>query len=131
MEWLQAAIGTVLIPTGLLFLIGGIAAMSDDKDPWWFDAMMTAAVGALPLALGIWLWIRVLQSSRRRRSEAIERQILGLASDRGGRLTVQLLAVETHLTLREAKKALKAMHLDGHCTADVGDDGEMAYLFKV
>lgn len=130
-EWLQLAVGSLFIPTGLLFLIGGIAVMSDRDEPWWFDAMMIAALGALPLILGIWLWVRVLRARRRRHGEATERKILGLAAEREGRLTVQILAFETDLTLREAKKILEAMHLDGHCTADVEDDGDMIYVFNV
>lgn len=130
-EWLQLAVGSIFIPIGLIFLIGGIGAMAERDEPWWFDAMMIAALGALPLALGVWLWIKVLRAGRRRRGEATERKILGLAAQRDGRLTVQVLAYETDLTLREAKNILEAMHLDGHCTADVGDDGEMAYVFKV
>lgn len=129
-EWLQLAVGSLFIPTGLLFLIGGLAAMPE-RNQVVFDSMMIAALGALPLILGVWLWVRVLRARRRRRDESRERTILGLASQRGGRLTVQALALETDLTLREAKAALETLHVDGHCVADVGDDGEMAYLFKV
>ena len=131
MEWLQLVVGTVFIPTGLLFLIGGIAVMGERDEPWWIDAMLVAALGALPLVLGLSLWVRVLRAARRRRGEATERKVLGLAAKRDGRLSVQALAYETDLTLREATKILRTMHVDGHCTADVEEDGEMTYVFNV
>ena len=130
-EWLQLALGTLLIPSGLLFLLGGVAVIGEREDPWWIDALIVAVLGGVPFLIGLWLWRRVLRSSRRRHAEERERIILGLAARSEGRLTIQALAYESDLTLQEAKKALEALHLDGHCTADVADDGEMSYVFRV
>lgn len=130
-EWLQLLVGTLFIPFGLLFLLGGVAIIGDREEPWWVDALFVAALGGIPFLLGLWLWRRVLRAGRRRRAETREQTILGLASQNDGRLSVQALAYGSDLTLKEARSALEALHLDGHCTVDIGDDGEMSYIFRV
>ncbi|MDA8017955.1 MAG: hypothetical protein MPN21_10960 [Thermoanaerobaculia bacterium] len=129
-EWLQLAIGTVLIPFGLLFLLGGVAIIGEREEPWWVDALFVAGLGGLPFLLGLWLWRKVLRAASRRKAEAQERMILGLAAERGGQLTVQILAYESELTLSEARTALEKLHYDGHCAFEIEQD-DATYTFPV
>lgn len=61
------------------------------------------------------------------KAESPERQILRLAASRGGVVTPQLVALETDLSLADAKRELRALVEAGHCTIDVGEDGAELY----
>lgn len=59
--------------------------------------------------------------------ESSERQILRLAAAHGGVVTPQLVALETDLSLADAKRELRALVEAGYCTVDVGEDGAELY----
>ena len=62
------------------------------------------------------------------RTESAEKQILK-AAERGGTLTVQMMALDTDLSLEEASGMAEFMRKEGHCELDIAEDGAEVYTF--
>lgn len=58
-----------------------------------------------------------------------EQQILRVASENHGAVTVELVAVKTSLSLRRAKKELERLRKQDYCTLDVTSEGATLYVF--
>jgi len=58
-----------------------------------------------------------------------EQQILRIARDRKGIVTVAIVAVETGMSLRQTKKELEKLREQEFCTVDVSTDGAKLYVF--
>ena len=63
------------------------------------------------------------------KTESAEKQILKAAEKRGGTLTVQMMALDTDLSLDEAKGMAEYMRKGGHCELDIAEDGAEVYTF--
>ncbi|MGE0872861.1 MAG: TM2 domain-containing protein [Kofleriaceae bacterium] len=59
-----------------------------------------------------------------------EQQVLRVASENNGAVTVEMVAVKTGLPLREAKKELERLLEEEHCTLDVSTEGAKLYVFE-
>ena len=59
-----------------------------------------------------------------------EQQILRVASEHNGAVTVELVAVKTSLSLRRAKKELERLRRQDYCTLDVTSEGATLYVFE-
>ncbi|MBN2362091.1 MAG: TM2 domain-containing protein [Deltaproteobacteria bacterium] len=58
-----------------------------------------------------------------------EHQILQLAKQRGGTVTIAMVALETGLPMAQAKTELERLTQSGFCRVDVAEDGAEVYLF--
>ncbi len=63
------------------------------------------------------------------KTESAEKQILKAAEKRGGQLTIQMMALDTDLSLDEAKGMAEWMRKEGHCELDIAEDGAEVYTF--
>ncbi len=70
---------------------------------------------------------QALPLTRTDTAENAERQILRLAAARAGVVTPQIVALETDMTLADAKRELEALVEAGYCSVDVGEDGAEQY----
>ena len=61
--------------------------------------------------------------------ETAEKQVLKAAEKRGGELTVQMMALDTDLSLDEAKAVAEHMRKSGYCQLDIAQDGAEVYQF--
>jgi len=59
-----------------------------------------------------------------------EQQVLRVASERDGAVTVAMVAVETGMTLKQAKKELEKLREEEFCTVDVSSEGAKLYVFS-
>jgi hypothetical protein len=59
-----------------------------------------------------------------------EQQVLRVASENNGAVTVEMVAVKTGLPLREAKKQLEKLREEEYCTLDVSSEGAKLYVFE-
>lgn len=59
-----------------------------------------------------------------------EQQILRVASENHGAVTVELVAVKTSLSLRRAKKELERLRKQDYCTVDITAEGATLYVFE-
>lgn len=61
---------------------------------------------------------------------SIDNRILHLANNNNGTVTVQMVSLETGLSLRQSQQELDRLLQEGFCTIDVSDDGCMLYTFQ-
>ena len=59
-----------------------------------------------------------------------EREILKICKKNNGVVTVQMIAMDTALSLSEAKKELERLKTEGFCTIDIDMDGVEIYQFS-
>ena len=59
-----------------------------------------------------------------------ERDILNCANRNAGQVTVQRVAMDTNLSLANAKVQLEKLRHEGFCTLDIDVDGADVYFFK-
>jgi TM2 domain-containing membrane protein YozV len=59
-----------------------------------------------------------------------EREILKICKKNNGVVTVQMIAMESTLSLNEAKKELERLKSEGFCTMDIDMDGVEIYHFS-
>lgn len=62
-------------------------------------------------------------------SAAAEQKILRLAQNRGGNVTIAMVALETGLPMMQAKTELDRLVQSGFCRVDVTEEGAEVYLF--
>lgn len=58
-----------------------------------------------------------------------EQQILRLAGDHDGAVTVEMVAVKTGMSLQQSKKELERLRKEEFCTVDVSTAGAKLYVF--
>ena len=124
--------GLALCIFGALFVIGGLGNMispAEGQSAAIF-ALFTLFFGVVPLLAGIWMCVRSRRRSKMRVRENQERLILQLAQQRGGRLTVADVALNTALSSEKAKRLLEQYHLDGLSQVGVSDGGVVEYTFE-
>lgn len=61
---------------------------------------------------------------------SLEQQILRVAKKHNGAVTVELVAVETSMSLGNAKKQLERLYKEDYCTLDVTSEGAKLYVFE-
>lgn len=59
-----------------------------------------------------------------------EQQILRLAGEHDGAVTVAMLAMKTGMSLRQATKELERLRKQAFCTLDVSTEGAKLYVFE-
>jgi hypothetical protein len=59
-----------------------------------------------------------------------EQQILRLAGERDGAVTVEMVAMKTGMSLQQAKKELERLRKEEFCTIDVSTAGAKLYVFE-
>jgi len=96
-----------------------------------FEAVVVlvgSVLGAAGSGTFFWGW-KALQDRRQAVSTGLQRQILRLAADRGGNLTVTEVAANLNLSLPAAEKLLMAMDDGFRVVSDITDDGIIVYQF--
>ncbi len=59
----------------------------------------------------------------------IEQHILQIAKEDGGSVTVAMIALQTDLSLKEAKNKLERLRKEGFCNVDLSEEGAKLYVF--
>ncbi|MEZ4527138.1 MAG: winged helix-turn-helix domain-containing protein [Desulfobacterales bacterium] len=83
----------------------------------------------LTAAVGIYLFVSASRKSRQGGMEKSEREILALIAEKGGRITPHEIALNTRLTVAEAKIHLDRMCADGSGELQITPEGNMVYVF--
>lgn len=58
-----------------------------------------------------------------------QKEILKIAQNNSGVVTVALISLRSHLNLHEAKTNLEKLYVDGFCKKDIDEDGIEIYIF--
>ena len=127
---LSFLVGVALCFFGALGLIGSLGNLVDPGETSvWIYVLTTLLLGILPAALGLWICRLAKQRGKKRTREFAEHTILQLARDRGGKLTVADVAMNTSLSSSEAKDTLEQLHLDRLADMDVSESAVVVYHF--
>lgn len=123
-------IAVILIVIGIFFTGMFILALAVKPDDIAAGITAMFFLGNIPFVAGVWLLRRSRIQKRRDRIEAAERTLLQLAWHNNGVLTTSTVAMETPLTVQEAREMLELMVTRGLADVDVDGDGVVAYRFR-
>ncbi len=87
-------------------------------------------LGVIPLIAGFFLWRGSKNGERKFLLNKYEQQIFKIASQNGGHLTPTELAMKTDLNLKESKKVLETMQLQGYCELKISSQGSIVFYFR-
>ncbi len=124
-------VGLAFCLFGSIFLLGGVLVIVDPPEGQGRlgSLFFTLFFGAVPFSVGIWMFWRVWSRTRGRSKEVRERQVLMLATEKGGSLTVADVALATNMSSSQAKKILNQCHLDQLANMHVSESGVVVYTF--
>ena len=122
--------GGLLIVFGLLICLGTLIGWSEQGEARSaVDVFLFVLLGLAPTVGGFWLCYRTWQGIRERKAERLEALVLEMAQRHHGELTVAKLAMESELSLPEAKKVLGDLFTHGFCKMDMDEAGTIVYRF--
>jgi|SRR5690606_8593059 len=127
-------IGAASIIFSITFLLGAVASLiTKTSSPTSVVGLIISAIILIitPFIIGFFLmkWAFTAHKVERKKLNKKERMVLQLAETRGGRLTLTELAMETPLTLEEAKDLLDEWALKGYATIKISEKGTLVYHF--
>lgn len=126
-------IGGILLALAAFMLIGYLRAEVSGPAAL-FAVLLTIvlpAAGGLALLTGRWGWHGGRLGARREqlRRETLQSELLRLAQQQGGRLTIVEAVSALAITPDEAKESLDALAVRGMADYEVTDSGIVVYVF--
>jgi ribosomal protein S27AE len=124
-EWLRRFAGISLLLVGVLLMV--VSASSRDLSELFMGVAFTIG--------GAWL-VRAAAAARDLRRvqivSALQRPVIRLASEQGGRLTASLVAAELGWSIARSKKILDSLELSDalRVSSEVTDEGLIVYEFR-
>ncbi|HHL73681.1 MAG TPA: hypothetical protein ENJ29_14330 [Bacteroidetes bacterium] len=124
---------SLVILFGLVMVAGGLAMLADpDSERTLAETLVLILfIGGLPLALGVWRIVRIRQTAGMRAQAEMERRLLQLAQENGGRITVAEAALHLPISAEQARDLLDACHINGLADPGVSADGAVVYHFRM
>jgi hypothetical protein len=121
--------GIALCLFSILVFIGTTIDLSSES--YWVNILLYVFACIMPGLGGFFLckWAIQAEKGTRSKYEELENTIFKVAENRGGRLTPIELAMDTDLTLEEAKALLEKWALNGYVTIKVSEGGALVYDF--
>ena len=136
MTWSERFIyllGILVILFGFIMVAGGLVNLfesSRDRSAGeWI--VMIMLLGIAPIIAGLMMCRKMKHKGRHRQDELIERQILQLARDYQGKLTIPEVSMKMSLSSIEAKAALDQCHLNSLAELHISDNGVVVYQFNM
>ncbi|GIP34528.1 hypothetical protein [Paenibacillus sp. J2TS4] len=123
-------VGTVLLLFGLFLLIG-VMASDEPSFPSISDLIIIFIVVVLPIVFGSWFIYLGFRHKRFVRNERMEAAVLKLALELGGSMTVADLAMNTSMSLSQARKTLEIFVSSRIATLKITENGTFVYEFEV
>ncbi|WP_338761703.1 hypothetical protein WAF17_16015 [Bernardetia sp. ABR2-2B] len=127
---LGKVIGIGLLVIGSIFFIAMLGTISEGTTELVNGLLGSLALGVIPAGLGFFLWRASRIGQRKFLMNKYERQILEVASQNGGHLTPTELAMKTDLSLKESKKVLETMQLEGYSELKISPNGSIMFYFR-
>ena len=136
MKWVERLIyvlGILIILFGLLMTTGGLINLFDasQEDSAAKLLVMVGLLGIVPIIVGFVMCRKMKRNARHRKDERIERQILQLAKDNQGQLTISEVSRQLSLSSTEAKAVLDQCHLNNLAELQMSDTGVVVYRFHL
>lgn len=123
--------GWVLAGLGLLALPGLIADLFTVGSGEWSDVVGGTLLAVMMVVGGVLLVRRGFRASNvdPTQSESLERQVLTLASENGGWISVPQVAARTELSLADSDRMLTRLAKEGFARMEVDEEGDTRYVF--
>ncbi|CAM2010627.1 hypothetical protein [Acanthopleuribacter pedis] len=124
-------VGVAMFGFGSLLTLGGVIALNDPEkaDKVIENVIMISLFGIAPMVGGSLMIMASRKRMKQNSGEVMERRLLRLAHDNGGRLTVALATMHLNMPSQEVKKLLDECHGNGLANIHANDKGEVEYLF--
>lgn len=130
---IAGVVGALASLFSLFCLLAGMVGLFDQPNRLTIVGIIVSMVllVLLPAVVGFFLlkWAFTAHKHHRMKLNKKERMILQLAEERGGRLTLTELAMETPLTLEESKELLDEWANKGYATIKISEKGTLVYQF--
>lgn len=123
-------IGITFIVIGSIFFLAMLGNISNGTYKLIDGLLGGLAVGGIPALGGFFLWRSSRLGQRKFLMNKYERQILEAAAQNGGHLTPTELAMKTDLTLKESKKVLETMQIEGYAELKISSNGSILFYFR-
>lgn len=124
--------GGLTVPLGVGFMLFGLWEILDGADAGGHRSIAPFAVGVTLSIVGSLLWMlgrRLDAAAYLIRHRRQQNKIIRLAQQRGGRLMITEIAVETGLAVEEVEEILTGMAHRGYVEVEVSDSGIVVYRF--
>ena len=127
----SALLGLLLGAFGILMFLGTIIGFSKPENQQSTAAFIFGLLllGIFPIAIAIALFYFAWRDQKNQKLEKVEREILNLAMQFGGKLTVSQVSMNTRLPSHQAKEHLEFCHVNGLADVQVSENGEVEYFF--
>ena len=115
---------------GAIMLFGtlGNLNMIEEELVGWLTLVLLANV--LPIGLSIYFFRKSKKMAADRHYRKFEAMVIKLAQEKGGKLTIADVTVQTSMTFKEAEAFLKDMYVHGVMDMDVNAEGQIEYFLK-
>ena len=74
--------------------------------------------------------IKYLKKNNLEKLPSDERKILEIAKKHGGTITIQMVSLESNMSLNKSKFELEKLKMNNFCTKDIDEDGVEIYFFN-
>ena len=118
------------IVLGSIFFVIMLANINNGRNELIDGLLGGLALGGIPAIGGFFLWRSSRMGQRKFLMNKYERQILEAASQNGGHLTPTELAMKTDLDLKESKKVLETMQIEGYAELKISPNGAIVFYFR-
>ncbi|WP_375558906.1 hypothetical protein ACE193_14330 [Bernardetia sp. OM2101] len=123
-------IGMTFIVLGSIFFVVMLGNINNGRNELIDGLLGGFALGGIPALAGFFLWRASRIGQRKFLMNKYERQILEAASQNGGHLTPTELAMKTDLSLKESKKILETMQIEGYSELKISANGAIVFYFR-
>ena len=136
MKWIERIIfvlGVLVILFGLVMIAGGLINFFDSarERPASESLILMTLLGLGPVVCGFLMCRNMKRKAQHRKAEHIERQILQLAKENQGQLTISEVSMRLTLSSTEAKAVLDQCHLNHLAELSISDSGVVVYRFQM
>ena len=136
MKWVERLIyvlGILIILFGLIMTAGGLMNLFNPSQDDSVGGLLTmiGLLGIVPIVVGLMMCLKMKRNTRHRKDELLERQILQLAKDNQGQLTISEVSMQLSLSSAEAKAVLDQCHLNNLAELQMSDTGVVVYRFQM
>lgn len=119
--------GIIIVFLGVFLTFGGVVQLNNGKETFGSFLSLVFFMGLLPILVGGWMIYSAKKTAAENIKENQEREVLRLAMQSGGYITIAQVTMATSLSPSEAETLLKRMQEQGILVLKVSDSGNIVY----
>lgn len=131
--FLSYSISVLLILFGLTMILGSFIMMAQHNPKYTLTSNLALMIitGIIPLVVGVLFFLNTRKKNRMQLNDQLENIILKLAKANNGKLTAGEVAMNSSLSVEQAKKYLDNLCIKGEVDLFISDSGISVYKFKI